>query len=574
MSRLRRFLRNLLNVFIGFFKRKNCVKDKSALELTEKLVLVNPDVYTLWNYRKEILIDLKAKDQSDEVNEGDNEPQSIDNQLEHLIKDELTLTQNCLVKQPKSYPVWHHRYWVITCLSDKPDYNGELELCKEALSYDSRNFHCWDYRKSISQLAQLPLQDEIDFTRTKICENFSNFSSWYVRSCLLTDAHLKGEINMDKVWDEEYCLVENALFTDPTDQSAWFYHKWLSSIDLGHKFNATPLRDELSMQLVICSPSDNLFAIKFNRATDSCPPFKVQIQPSDCVYSSQIIMKCDSVIKSYKQNIWTASRELIDLSLAQSIEITSPDIDGLLIPLKKDTTYIATNIKLSTVSDTFKKRNLKDENIHSLHELHQLEPDCKWINLTLSFYGNIDDKLNTLDKLCHIDPLRGNYYQDHKSRLIVDKKLNSFPQLDESFHLDLSNSGLTCMLCSARIMHIRSIDLSNNRLLCLSKNFSLLVALEVLILDCNMISSIDKEIYLPSLSLLSLQNNLICNVEQLNNLILCDRLNHVYLSGNCLTKEITGDALKFKFPFVSLEPVSSFSSLFSSHRGEIMRIDF
>lgn len=556
-------------------KRKNCVRDKSALELTEKLVLVNPDVYTLWNYRKEILIDLKAKDQVDEASEGNNKPQSIGCSIKQLSENELTLTQNCLMKQPKSYPVWHHRYWVITCLIDEPDYIGELQLCKEALTHDSRNFHCWDYRKSISHLAKLPLMEEIDFTRRKICENFSNFSSWYVRSCLLTDAHARGELNMEKLWDEEYSFVENALFTDPTDQSAWFYHKWLSSINLGRQFNASPLRDELSMRLVICSPGDNLFAVKYNRATDSCPPFKVTVQPSACVYSSQQIMKCNSVINSYKQNIWTASRELIDLSLAQSIEITCPGIDScLLIPLKKDTTVVAKSHQPSPALDTFKSRNLKEENMRSLRELHQLEPESKWINLTLSFFGDMEGKLNTLDKLCEIDPLRGNYYRDHKSRLIVHSKLDSPCKVEQSFHLNLSHCGISSLLCTERMMHLRSIDLSNNKLTHLSRSFSVLVALEVLILDSNVISCIDREAFLPSLRVLSLQNNQISHVEQLNNLIVGEKLDHVYLFGNRLLDDIDGDTLKCTFPFVSLEPVGSFSTLFNARTGEISQIDF
>lgn len=36
-----------------------------------------------------------------------------------------------------------------------------------------------------------------------------------------------GYFPKEKVLEEEYNLVQNALFTDPDDQSGWFYHLWL-----------------------------------------------------------------------------------------------------------------------------------------------------------------------------------------------------------------------------------------------------------------------------------------------------------------------------------------------------------
>jgi len=63
-------------------------------------------------------------------------------------------------------------------------------------------------------------EQELQFTTEKIVSNFSNYSSWHLRSTLLP------QLSQDYLSDELQ-LVKNAAFTDPNDQSVWLYHRWL-----------------------------------------------------------------------------------------------------------------------------------------------------------------------------------------------------------------------------------------------------------------------------------------------------------------------------------------------------------
>jgi Protein prenyltransferase alpha subunit repeat len=106
------------------------------------------------------------------------------------------------------------------------------------------------------------LQREWDFTQNKIVSNFSNFSAFHYRSKLLLLAHLVVDTNNDNDNDQEkskaagwsprnafnsysrsiqtmalqeWSLMENIMFTEPDDQTIWWYHRFL--LDFVHDHN-------------------------------------------------------------------------------------------------------------------------------------------------------------------------------------------------------------------------------------------------------------------------------------------------------------------------------------------------
>ena len=246
------------------------------LTLLEKLLRVNPDPLHLWNHRRLLLLGRKQED---------------------WRSGELALTQAGLEKNPKAYGAWFHRKWVLqqqqvgsSSTTTIQLLSTELALTEQFLQRDERNFHCWNYRRFLVGLelggnhnsgewlvptggdgvvvgpqllllqsnedhhtavatddntTQEILQREWDFTKTKIVQNFSNFSAFHYRSklLLLVDDDTKGGWSPTLKNDESDTLLltvyqriaesewkdlmENIMFTEPDDQTIWWYHRFV-----------------------------------------------------------------------------------------------------------------------------------------------------------------------------------------------------------------------------------------------------------------------------------------------------------------------------------------------------------
>ena len=171
-----------------------------TLELTSKLLKGNPEYYTIWNHRRLIL-----RHQFDHAGFFDlKESTSSDYEaLVSLISDDLAFLIPLLRKFPKCYWIWNYRLWLLEEVNRllpppvaQKFWQQELTLAGKMLNLDSRNFHGWGYRRTVTRalegkkfqsedLTTSMTREEFDYTTKMINSNLSNFSAWHSRSKLI-----------------------------------------------------------------------------------------------------------------------------------------------------------------------------------------------------------------------------------------------------------------------------------------------------------------------------------------------------------------------------------------------------
>ena len=96
--------------------------DATSMAVTARLLEINPEVFTAWNFRRETIATLETRAAAVAAAppaaafglRGPADPEASDPPYVPSLEDELALTEKTLRKNPKSYPSWHHRKWTVS----------------------------------------------------------------------------------------------------------------------------------------------------------------------------------------------------------------------------------------------------------------------------------------------------------------------------------------------------------------------------------------------------------------------------------------------------------------------------
>ncbi|KAL5280311.1 hypothetical protein ACFFRR_004346 [Megaselia abdita] len=401
-------------------KRSTNELDQEMMTLSGQILARNPDVFTLWNIRKESLLEITSSLEDEEK--------------QALFDKDLGFVEQCLMVNPKSYGAWHHRCWILEN-SPSPNWQREVQLCTRYLKMDERNFHCWDYRRYVVNKAEIKPDKEFEFCTEKIKHNFSNYSSWHYRSKLLPilQPHptVKSRPISEDALKEELELVLTAAFTDPNDSSAWFYQRWL----LGYS--------QPDLDIGAFRMSKDKAVIAFTKA----------INLKSVTEFSLSSLNWKSVSGETYDNTWIVSEASLpeefigDSSISLTFEGKTYSLE-----LKNQETSVF-GIKCPKFEYEFGAgvvETLKAQ-LDSCNELLEYEPDSKWTLLTASLLMRAVDRKGYhekshefLKKLQNIDSNRKGYYEDLASKWNIEKKLEEFIESGKTpTTLDLSKLNLT-----------------------------------------------------------------------------------------------------------------------------------
>ncbi|KAJ8041793.1 Geranylgeranyl transferase type-2 subunit alpha [Holothuria leucospilota] len=457
-----------------FKKREEQTCDEEGLKVAEEILRSNPDFSTLWNFRREIFLSYQEERPKEE--------------LQDLFTYELGFLEGCLQVNPKSYGVWHHREWVLNHMPT-PNWKREVDLCNLFLQYDERNY----------------------------------------------------SVNPDRPTEEillqEYELAQNAFFTDPNDQSAWFYHRWL--LGRGKK--------QQSLRMLNVNKKQRRLFVTFSQAVNIAKDGGIIVYLNDKavegtwhtpsgenIYSLLWIFELSGVQVLDGPVSFKVEFELPGNGTTQLTANCSDGIDKLTVESdsEKDKAHAWFTSQLSS-----EKTDVLEKELESCKQLQELEEDNKWCILTVIFLMRALDPLKhaaetmtNFDALIAADPCRRHYFEDLRSKFVIENVI--LERQEKTYEaLDLSGKNLSSLYHTDHMAAFQEVNLRSNHL----KNINgckMLQALSKLNADDNEIDDISELAFLPCLEDLSLCRNNISSLKQLHPLSRLQCLKKLDLHGN------------------------------------------
>ncbi|CAH8506979.1 unnamed protein product [Heterobilharzia americana] len=569
--------------------RENGDFSEAQLKQIASLIELSADTTTLWNYRREVLLHLMEKYSEDSK------------ELSKLLESELDLTTHCLYNSPKSYAVWYHRSWIMNN-HPTPNWESEVKFCNTALKIDERNFHCWDYRRFVVSKGRISTELELEFTDTAVERNMSNYSAWHYRGELLVSSSSASgvssplspppNIHADKAFsrrqldfsvpNEELDLVHNAIYTDPADQSPWFYYWWL----LGRGERKVYLRElyisrQLGRFVLVFSSAKLIQAVEQLQVSLKVFPCDSNISHA-ITLTPELLGGWNPVLDEQLSAVWwlPLNQDLIcryapetDKHLYYSrpwnvvahVCFRRGNVDEQNEVWENKCENSGRYFCLQCCMDSHQNESLTrvaldplrllnpmilpkhdPENLvtelDTVRDLLSLEPKNKWALLTyvslLRFirpHGFNEEVDKSLDKLVLVDPQRSSYYE-HLRSLYAAMDVLARVYEDQSREVVLHNLDMRCFHNLDWYTLMTKIDFSNNSIVRIPDTFAYLICLLELNLDDNQLITLRGISRLPSLTNLSVQRNRLCDFESIEDLVRCPCLRTVYISGNEVVK--------------------------------------
>lgn len=325
----------------------------------------------------------------------------------------------------------------------------------------------------------------------------------------------------------EFELVQNAAFTDPNDQSAWFYHRWL----LG--------RGDIQLDLMF---------LHFSRDGSVILLFSRHVQVDTVANSIKLSVNGIAQETKWSQPTNKYAKVWIGQVLVENGDQTEIrayfDHDGnasqLICYLEKEMneTWVWKPLhwKCFSMELSAATASVLQQELESCIQLQELEPDSKWPLLTnillmrsLNFDKFKSEILESFQKIIEVDKLRANYYKDLRSKFLIENAMEHSATNQSSWTLNGLN--LTTLYHPEYLIHFKKLDVSNNSLHSLN-GFESLICLETLILDKNHITNCNNLQNLPKLKHLAMQENDLATLDSIAPLARCRRLIALDLRGN------------------------------------------